>query len=216
MGASSRTDPRTGALCRVLDRAAGPVRLLHATAIRSGRGLVTQPIDFEIATIQEGKRFSARHVARLPDFRPHRMRRDRDLRQGHRLPRARGAGPRRLPGIDRDPEGCARLDDAGGAPALRRSNGCLPICFARTRRSTWARLWSRTWAPGRSLREPRMRSWIRLRQNLGDDSALHGVASAYLSDYWIKFRGLHRPCARDVRQGCLALCGEPQPCDLVP
>jgi acyl-CoA thioesterase len=32
-----------------------------------------------------------------------------------------------------------------------------------------------------------VRFWIRLRQRLGENPALHAAAFAYLSDYWISF-----------------------------
>jgi acyl-CoA thioesterase-2 len=170
--AASRTVPP--------DRSACSMQLLFAAG-----GLVTQPIDFEIATIQEGKRFSARHVRASQTS--GRIVCDATATFARAIASPAHAAPAPADcGIDRDPEGCARLDDVGG-PGAQEIERVLAYMFRAHKAIDMRAPFVEDLAPGRSLREPRMRFWIRLRQNLGDDSALHAAAFAYLSDYWINF-----------------------------
>ena len=46
-----------------------------------------------------------------------------------------------------------------------------------------------------SLPEPRMRFWVKTRERLPDDPALHAAVFAYLSDWWLNYpaAGGHQP-----------------------
>jgi acyl-CoA thioesterase II len=168
------------ALTVLPDRFATSMQLLFAAG-----GLPEQPIDFEVTTLQGGKRFSARHV--------------RASQGGGRIvcdaaatfatilesPEHEAPPPPDC-GLDRDPEGCASLDEVAG-PGPREVERILAYMFQPHRAIDMRAPFVEDLAPGRPDPEPRMRFWIRLRQTLGVDPALHAAAFAYLSDYWINF-----------------------------
>ncbi len=161
------------------DRFASCLQLVFAAG-----GLPDQAIDFEVQTLQEGKRFSARTV--------------RGLQQNGRilcdacvtfakaleLP-AHEAPPPPDCGLDRDPEDCPALEDVD-RPGVRVVERTLNYMYRPHRAIDMRAPFVGDLLPATSA-EPRMRFWIRLRQTLGDAPDLHAAAFAYLSDYWINF-----------------------------
>jgi acyl-CoA thioesterase II len=142
------------------------------------------PIDYAVTSLQDGKRFSARHV--------------RGVQAGGRIvcdanmtfatplaAPAHRAPPPLDCGLDRDPERCARLteiDSPGAAEIERVLAYALQAHAAIDFRAPFVED-----LIGEGRAEPRMRFWIRMRRLLPDDGALHAAAFAYLSDYWINF-----------------------------
>ena len=170
------------------------------------------PIDYAVTSLQDGKRFSSRHV--------------RGVQAGGRIvcdanatfaaPLA-GAAHRAAPpsdcGLDRNPERCPRLteiDSPGAANIERVLAYTLHAHPAIDFRAPFAEDLSGD--DGRA--EPRMRFWIRMRGQLCDDGALHAAAFAYLSDYWINFVACIPHVAPTAAKRRQALCREPQPRDL--
>ena len=161
------------------DRFASCLQLVFAAG-----GLPDQAIDFDVQTLQEGKRFSARHV--------------RGLQQGGRilcdasvtfakaleLP-AHEAPPPPDCGLDRDPENCPTLEDVDD-PRVQDVERTLNYMYRPHKAIDMRAPFVEDLLP-RTLAELRMRFWIRLRQSLGDTPELHAAAFAYLSDYWINF-----------------------------
>jgi acyl-CoA thioesterase-2 len=142
------------------------------------------PIDYAVTSLQDGKRFSSRHV--------------RGVQTGGRIvcdanatfatplagPAHRAAPPPDC-GLDRDPERCSRLteiDSPGAADIERVLAYTLHAHPAIDFRAPFVED-----LIGDARVEPRMRFWIRMRGQLPDDGALHAAAFAYLSDYWINF-----------------------------
>jgi acyl-CoA thioesterase-2 len=162
------------------DRFASCLQLLFAAG-----GLPDQAIGFEVATLQEGKRFSSRNV--------------RGVQGGGRIlcdasvafakamesPDLEAPAPADC-GLDRDPERCARLEDVD-APGAREVERTLSYLFQPHRAIEMRAPFVDDLMPSRTREEPRMRFWIRLRQRLADNPALHAATFAYLSDYWINF-----------------------------
>jgi acyl-CoA thioesterase II len=162
------------------DRFASCVQLLFTAG-----GLPDQAIDFEVAALHDGKRFSARNV--------------RGMQAGRRIvcdANVAFAGAMESPdheapapadcGLDRDPEACPLLEDVD-APGVREVERTLPYIFRSHRAIEMRAPFVDDLMPSRTREEPRMRFWIRLRQRLGENPALHAAAFAYLSDYWINF-----------------------------
>jgi acyl-CoA thioesterase-2 len=147
-------------------------------------GLPEQSIVFDVTTLQEGKRFSARNV--------------RGAQKGGRIlcdanvafarpmdsPAHAAAAPADC-GLDRHPDNCARLEDL--APDADEVERTLNYMYRGHRAIDMRAPFAGDLMPGRREDEPRMRFWIRLKQTLPDDPALHAAAFAYLSDYWINF-----------------------------
>jgi acyl-CoA thioesterase-2 len=162
------------------DRFATYMQLLFAAG-----GLPEQPIDFDVATLQEGKRFSARHVrasqgaGRIVCDAAATFARTMESPE-HEAP------PPPDCGLDRDPEGCSRLEEVDG-PGTREVEQILAYMFRPHQAIDMRAPYVEDLAPGRPEPEPRMRFWIRVRQRLGADPTLHAAAFAYLSDYWINF-----------------------------
>jgi acyl-CoA thioesterase-2 len=154
--------------------------------------LPDQPIDYEVAALQDGKRFSARHV--------------RGSQSGGRIvcdANLSFAGPIDSPehmapatsdsGLDRDPESLPGLSDIVGpeVTAIERTLGYMFRSHAAI--DFRAPFVDDLLRPNPN--EPRVRFWIKMRRRLPDDASLHAAAFAYLSDYWINFAG----CIAEVR-----------------
>ena len=161
------------------DRFASCLQLVFAAG-----GLPGQAIDFEVATLQEGKRFSARNVRGLQQAGRILCDASVSFAKALELP-AHAAPPPSDCGLDRDPEVCPALEDID-APGVRDVERTLNYMYRPHRAIDMRAPFVEDLLPATSA-EPRMRFWIRLRQPLGDALALHGAAFAYLSDYWINF-----------------------------
>ena len=137
------------------------------------------PLDFKVETLQEGKRFSSRHVRGTQG--------DTSSIDAHCSFQVPLNGPEH------------QFPDAAPAPAADT---------LKTNREVFAE-WKdrfdsssinivpkpaidmRFIDPARELfpdfSQPRVRFWLRLRNRLSDDLRLHALALAYLSDYWMNY-----------------------------
>jgi acyl-CoA thioesterase-2 len=150
------------------------------------------PIDYEVATLQDGKRFSSRHVR--GSQRGGRIVCDANVSFAtaidspeHMAPAARDCG------LDKDPESLPELSDI-----VVLEVAVIERTLAYGFRSHAAIDFRAPFVddllrPDRS--QPRVRFWTRIRRRLADDPSLHAAAFAYLSDYWINFAA----CIAEVR-----------------
>jgi acyl-CoA thioesterase-2 len=175
------------------DRPATYLQFLFAAG-----GIPQQGIDYEVAVLQDGKRFASRNV--------------RGSQPGGRIVSdasvtfakpfeapAHQAPPPADCGLDRDPEGLPGFADidAPEARAIERTLGySFRPHFAIDFRAPFLEDLLRP-----NLDRPRMRYWIKLRAPLPDDRALHAAAFAYLSDYWINFVACIAHVASTVQAG---------------
>lgn len=181
-------------------RSVGPERRAGTLQLLFLRGAqVELPIAFEVQRLQDGRRYASRQVAgRQPQgavFSAHVT--------AVALPEPAPAPPGPPPAGLVPPERL-RTHDALPQPLVDRLAGTN---FRPGRR------------PGIDLRfvDPeaelvpahagpaRLRYWIRLRQRLSDDPALHAAALAYLSDHWLTYPALaHRLTALPQRSAYVA------------
>ncbi len=161
-------------------------------------GLPDQAIDYEVASLQEGKRFSARHVRGAQGS----GRIVCDASVSFATPIAAPAHQTAPPpdcGLGRDPETLPRLDEVD-APEARDVEAALAYTYrphaAIDFRAPYVEDLLRA-----DAHEPRMRFFIRIGRRLADDAHLHAAAFAYLSDYWINFAACiaHAPAAAAAR-----------------
>ena len=148
--------------------------------------LPDQPIDYEVAALQDGKRFSARHVRGSQSG--GRMVCDANVSFAAAIDSPEHMAPPASDcGLDRDPESLPGLADiaAPGVAGIERTLGYL---FR-----THAAIDFRAPFVDDLLRpdtdQPRVRFWIKMQRRLPDEASLHAAAFAYLSDYWINFAG---------------------------
>lgn len=143
--------------------------------------LWNEALDLQVTVLQDGKRFSARHV--------------RGVQAGGRLvldaqvsfaltidapahgapPRVALEDPQSLPTVDQVPaDWAASVERSVGYPFVLKDG--IDFRFA---------------APPPHLRldlpEPRLRFWLRSKTRLVDDPHLHAAAFAYLSDWWLNY-----------------------------
>jgi acyl-CoA thioesterase-2 len=141
-------------------------------------------IDYEVASLQDGKRFASRSV--------------RGSQAGGRIvcganvsfakpieaPAHQAAAPKDS-GLDKDPERLPGLADVD-APEARAVERTLDYFYrphvAIDFRAPYVEDLLRA-----TVDQPRMRFWIKIKTPMGDSIALHAAAFAYLSDYWINF-----------------------------
>jgi len=141
-------------------------------------------IDYEVGSLQDGKRFTARNVrgsqpggrtvcdASVSFARPIEA-------PAHQAP------PPIDSGLDSDPErlpGLADIDAPGAREVERTLDYSYRPHVAIDFRAPYVEDLLRPRAD-----QPRMRFWIKMRSPLAEDPALHAAAFAYLSDYWINF-----------------------------
>lgn len=141
-----------------------------------------QAIDLQVTTLQDGKRFSSRHVRGTQGA-------DRavlDAQVSFALP-VQAPEHAAAPSFraDEDPQALPTLDElpASWGERIGQANGYgfftkSAIDFRFADPSAGLRLESSA---------PRLRFWLRLRHPLADDPALHAAAFAYLSDWWLNF-----------------------------
>ncbi len=147
-------------------------------------GLPDVAIEYDVMSLQDGKRFSSRNV--------------RGSQPGGRIvcdasvsfarpieAPAHQAPPPADCGLDRDPEGLPGLADID-APEARDVERTLDYSYrphiAIDFRAPYVEDLLRP-----DVNQPRMRFWIKMRSPIGDSLALQAAAFAYLSDYWINF-----------------------------
>jgi acyl-CoA thioesterase-2 len=150
-------------------------------------------IELEVSVLQDGKRFASRHVRGTQPATqdaPRRVVLDAQVTFATPLPGPEHATPMRAKGID--PATLPRMEDmpADVAGAVWRTLG-YPLD------STALDLRVGDAAQGLGLKSPNaaLSFWLRTREPLPDDPALHAAAFAYLSDWWLNFAavGIHVP-----------------------
>lgn len=142
-----------------------------------------QAVELDVTALQDGKRFSSRHV--------------RGTQPGGRVvldAQVSFAVPWPAPGHMAPAEHAARVEDPQQLPTLA---ALPPAWSADLQRSVGyafdpgavVDLRFADPAPGLQLAlpEPRIRFWLKLRRPLPDGAHLHAAAFAYLSDYWINY-----------------------------
>jgi len=154
--------------------------------------LPDQPIDYEVAALQDGKRFSARHVRGSQSG--GRMVCDANISFAAAIDSPEHMAPPASDcGLDRDPASLPGLSDIA-APGVAEIERALGYMFR-----SHAAIDFRAPFVDDLLRpdpdQPRVRFWIKMRGRLPDEAPLHAAAFAYLSDYWINFAG----CIAEVR-----------------
>lgn len=150
--------------------------------------LPQQALDFEVTALQDGKRFSSRHVRATQGG--GRMVLDAQVTAAatldsptHDTPSAAPAGerPESLPGLgDVDPALLREVSRLGGYSQDRKPSIDFRIPDAERQLS----------AAGMTQR---LRFWMRTTRPLPQDSRVHAAVLAYLSDWWLNFSalGLH-------------------------
>ncbi|MFO1218712.1 MAG: thioesterase family protein [Burkholderiaceae bacterium] len=147
--------------------------------------LHAQAIDLTVTTLQDGKRFSSRHVRGMQG--DGRAVLDAQVTFAQTMPAPAHDAPPPFP-ADEDPERLPSLSDLPSAwgATIQRAGGYTLM----TKPGIDFRIAA---VPERLLldaREPRLRSWVRLRARVGDAAADHAAALAYLSDWWVNYPAL--------------------------
>jgi acyl-CoA thioesterase-2 len=161
------------------DRTASSMQFLFASG-----GIPEQAIDYGVASVQEGKRFSSRNVrgSQLND----RVVCDATVTFSRTIdsPTHQASAPADC-GLDRPPEGSTPLEDIDASEA----QDVMRILSIRYQRHVAVDIrapFVEDFSPS-LIKEARVRFWIKLRTPMGDDPRHHAAAFAYLSDYWINF-----------------------------
>jgi acyl-CoA thioesterase II len=145
-------------------------------------GLPDRSVDYQVTTLQEGKRFSSRHVRGAQAD----GRLICDASVSFALPIEGPAFQVPAPeGLALDPDTLPELDAIavpGAHEVERMTNYEFQPHAAIDFRPAFIEDFNRV-----NQEEPRMRFFIRLRKPMADDPALHEAAFAYLSDFWINF-----------------------------
>lgn len=146
-----------------------------------------ETVDFRVTALQEGKRFSSRHVRGTQGN--GRMVLDAQVSCALPLDAPAHAAPSTAPAGER-PESLATLDDVD--PALLQNIGQLGG-YSQGRKSS---IEFRIPDPARQLSLNGMdgcfRFWMKAARPLPDDARIHAAAFAYLSDWWLNFCALGR------------------------
>jgi acyl-CoA thioesterase-2 len=147
-----------------------------------------EPVDLQVTTLQDGKRFSSRHVRAAQGG--GRTVLDAQVTCALPLDAPQHGTPSAAPPGER-PEDLARLDEVDPAlvQGIERLGG-----YSQDRKPS---VDFRIPDPGRQLgaatMDGRFRFWMRTAQPLPQDARIHAAAFAYLSDWWLNFSalGLH-------------------------
>ncbi|MDO8704703.1 MAG: thioesterase family protein [Sulfuricaulis sp.] len=146
----------------------------------------TQPdeaVDFEVTTLQDGKRFSSRHIRG-------RQAGGRIVIDAHATFSIPVAAPEHTTASTAVPCVPQNLPDLSGIPqawaeGIRRLGGYTLMKSGIDFRipDAMAQLAPQT-------AQSRISFWLKTRNRLSDDRALHAAAFAYLSDWWVNFSSL--------------------------
>lgn len=151
--------------------------------------LAEMPIEYRVRMVQEGKRFSSRQVEARQG--------DRMLISAHVTFQCPVGGLEHMLAPYRPvppPEQLKSLSALTGMPGLARGDWgglqkpCLEIRVVDPEQHLAAR-----------NATPQASYWVKLREPLGDDPAMHAAALAYLSDYWANTAAMtHHVPLKDV------------------
>lgn len=150
--------------------------------------LHAEPIDLTVTPLQDGKRFSSRHVRGVQG--QGRAVLDAQVTFAQPMPAPSHGAPAPF-GPEEDPErlpGLADLPAAWGR-TVQRAGGYT----FNTKPAIDFRLAVVPSGPNALLldpREPRLRFWVRLRARVGRGRAEQAAAFAYLSDWWVNYPAL--------------------------
>ncbi len=153
----------------------------------------TRPMEFDVSALQDGKRFSSRHVEAT--------------QAGRGIFSANATFGLPLPG----PAHATPTSAIEASPDSLESPGAIPSISAADMQAMGGYSFAAhefidfriaEFSPRNSDRAARLRFWIRAREALPAKSAMHAAAFAYLSDWWINFICLteHVPSMVAARQ----------------
>lgn len=147
-----------------------------------------EPLDFGVSVLQEGKRFSSRHVRGVQGN--GRTVLDAQVTCALPLDAPTHTSPSSAPPGER-PEDLARLNEVD--PVLIADLTRLGGYSQNRKPSIDFRIPDPTRQLSQSLMDGRFRFWMRAIKPLPDDARLQAAAFAYLSDWWLNFAslGLH-------------------------
>jgi acyl-CoA thioesterase-2 len=161
------------------DRAATYLQFLFAAG-----GLPEQTINYDVASIQDGKRFASRSVRGTQ--RGGRVLCDASVSFARAIESpSHGAPAADDSGLTSDPDSLPGLNDIDG-PEVRDVERTLDYGYREHPAIDLRLPFVEDVLRGDPL-SPRVRFWIRVRRPLRDDPALQAAAFAYISDYWINF-----------------------------
>lgn len=147
-----------------------------------------EPVDFQVTVLQEGKRFSSRHVRAAQAN--GRTVLDAQVTCALPLDAPAHASPSTSPAGER-PESLATLDEVD--PAVLQNIASLGGYSQDRKPSIEFRIPDLARQLSSVGLDGRFRFWMRATRPLPDDARLHAAAFAYLSDWWLNFSalGLH-------------------------
>jgi acyl-CoA thioesterase-2 len=169
-----------------------PLRLPTVMQVVFLQGVrIDLPVDYKVDVLQDGKRFSSRHVRAQQDDVP-----VLDVNFSFQVP------------MDSAEHQYPMVDDVPPPESLVPNSDIDPALIERYERTTYTlsprpSIDFRFVDPSRELFSPtslpRLRYWIRIKQQLPDDPRLHFAALTYLSDYRINHAaiGPHWPGITD-------------------
>ena len=148
-----------------------------------------EALDLKVTLLQDGKRFSSRHVRGVQ--RGKRKMLDAQVSFAMLIDAPEHGTPPAV--VLEDPDALPTVAEfpPDWAAAVQRAVGCEigikpMIDFRFAAPPQGLRLW---------LPEPRLRFWVKARDRLPDDPALHAAVFAYLLDWWLNYpvAGGHQP-----------------------
>lgn len=140
-----------------------------------------QPLDLAVTPLQDGKRFTSRHVRGTQGGRTVL---DAQVTCAHPLAGPGDALPSQAPAGEH-PEALALFDEV---PAALRDSLALMGGYGRDCNPSVAfRIPEATRQLSGATAGPRFRYWMKVPHSLPDDVRLHASAFAYLSDWWLNF-----------------------------
>jgi len=153
-----------------------------------------EPVDFRVTELQEGKRFSSRHVRATQGN--GRTVLDAQVTCALPLDAPAHADASTAP-VGESPEDLPTLEEVD--PALIRNITRLGGYSQDRKPSIEFRIPDPSQQLSSSCMSGRFRFWIRAMQPLPDDARIHAAAFAYISDWWLNFSslGLH---LRDIAE----------------
>lgn len=143
-----------------------------------------EPVHFEITALQDGKRFSSRHIRGCQSG-------GRIVLDAHATFSTPVPGPEHTTASTAVPCVPQDLPDLSGVPqawveGIRRLGGYT----MDVKPSIDFRIPDMRTQLAPNTAQSRISFWLKARQRLADDFALHAAAFAYLSDWWINFSSL--------------------------